>query len=824
MIQEYELYNQDEEEYEDNPMALIVEDEKFNQEYLRNELKKIGIDSRIATTVKEAIDTYHDLERNFISVDVLFLDIILRDGSRGTEFLRMIRENKWMEKAMIIVMSGVDELDIIKECHELKCQNFIHKPIAKNTFVNESCKILRHLDSLKCPLNKYKIEKTLGTGAFGVVELIRHKKTKELYALKTIKIDPQGNYQKELNFNMLINCPLILKLIEYKIIEDNVYLVLEYAEFGTVSHNLNLKIETKSNFEHETILNWMTELFIGLFEIHDRNVMHRDIKSDNLLICKNSLLKIGDFGIARATEYNKAITVVGTFYYRAPEITHYKEYSTKIDIWSAGVVLYELIMKRVPFEGESKEIMRKIDSMEYDPVPDDTDPRLKNLLSSTLIYNPEERLSALQILKKDFMLERVKKLFDTGIIEDNELYSKLIDRMSHSIFSINQTILKNDSKPIIIDENMKNYFEYFKTALKLESNVMKTSFKPGVFSSRIYDIFNGEDIKLFAEDYKISIEEIQKLIDKKLLIAINNEDSIFNVKNLYQIKLFDDVNIDNSIVLPIDNQSILIIEKEPIILSLLCLKQIMAIKNKVDEIDEDSEIQTTEILNSEEYLEFMLNIKKLKFLKFQSYTSAEKLATILNIYQTMYIHLSIKRLITSTPNRPGLIDTFKSVFRKTENPANNIVYEIGGHKLSLYEMKHIVIRRNKKPVGEYFRLVYDNDPRISLINESDNMLLKLHIICPDPNDDNDISFTPIKFNEKVYDQLDTFCKTFISETIHRENEILNVPIMFKTYINDIAANEVDMIKCLLRYHSDTSLKPTYIAKMLTENSININYY
>jgi hypothetical protein len=104
------------------------------------------------------------------------------------------------------------------------------------------------------------------------------------------------------------------------------------------------------------------------------------------------------------------------------------------------------------------------------------------------------------------------------------------------------------------------------------------------------------------------------------------------------------------------------------------------------------------------------------------------------------------------------------------------------------------------------------------------MLLKLHIICLDPSEDNDISFTPIKFSEKVYEQLDNFSKTFITETVQRENEILNVPVLFKKYINDFGGNDINLVKTILKYHCDSSLKPTHIAKLLTENTININYY
>lgn len=810
----------DEDIPEEQPMTLIVEDNPMDQEYLRQELAKINIDSRIASSVTEAIEVYKELTEKHIMIDVVFLDIILKDGELGTEFLRMIRTKKWMEKAMIIVMSGVEEMDVIKECHELKCQNFIHKPIKKNAFLNETCKILKHLETQKCPLKGYKTEKTLGSGASGFVELIRSKKTKQPYALKSVRVDPQGNYQKELSVMLSLKCPVILKLIKFKKIDDNLFLVLEYAEHGSLSHLINLNNNNKKKFDTELILDWMTELFIGLFDIHERNVMHRDIKSDNLLICKNNVLKIGDLGIARATENNKAITMCGTFHYRAPEVTHFKEYFNKVDIWSAGIVLYELIMLKVPFEGDSsEEILKKMDEMDFEPLPPCTDERLKNLLNYTLIYDPIKRLSAIDILRKEFMKSRVIRLFETKVIQDNELYSRLIEHMKRVPFSLPVPAPKKDEK----SEDNEN-IKIFKTAIKLDSIVLKTSFKQSMFGAKIDNVVLGSDIEMFAEDYDVHKSDIQKLIDEKLLINVSNKDTQFDEAAYYQVKLYEEINVDNSITLPIPEKLIEEIKNNPINVSLTCLNSIIHIKNKIDEInDNDGENNKWNILFSDDYIDFLYSIKRLKYLRFDTYSSVQKLSTILNIYQTMLLHLQIKTSNYQKINGTGMMDMFKQVFSKS-NQASGIVYEIGGQKLSLYEMKNIVIRRNKKPVDQYFRLVYDTDPRVKFIDENDSMLIKLHIVCLDPDEETDISFNPMPLNEKVYEQLDEYCKSFVSETVSRENELLNLPQLFKKYLVDFGGTEVELVGQVLKYHNDPNMKPTPMKKLLNSKDININYY
>jgi serine/threonine protein kinase len=830
----YDVYmnNEEEEEEEEAPLALIVEDDKINQNFLKENLINMGLECVMAETASEAEKTYMSLKAQNRSIDVVFLDIYLKDGSLGTQFLRKVREKEWLDRAMIIVMSGAEDEEVMKECYQLKCTNFIPKPIKKNHFINESIKIAKYMESLRCPLVKYKIEKTLGSGASGVVELIRHKKTKELYALKTIKLETNNRNSSELEYNKLLRCPLILQLIEYRVSEENMYLVLEYAEFGTLSHAINQKVSQKQKFDVDTILNWMAMLLLGLFEIHEKNLMHRDIKSDNLFICKKNVLKIGDLGIARATEKNIAITVCGTFNYRAPEVFHWKEYTNKVDIWSAGVVLYELIMQKVPFEGDSTEIIKcKLDNMTYEPLPDDTDKRLIELLNCTLVYNVVERKSALDILKKDFMRERVDMLFKNNVIDDVEWCKMITERIALS-FKIPVKISEPVKGPVsVTDDKMKNYYNTFKTAMKIDALSVKTSYKSGLLSTAIDNVVSGADIRMLAEDNGIDITDIEEAIEKKFLLNIVKPNSlVLEDKSYYQIKINEKSNIDNSIIFSIDSDVIDIIAKDPVSLSVECLNQIISLKKKFDNGINDDEVDIeklkTDIFSSEEFLEFAYSIRKLKYLKMEKYTKEQKLATILNIYQTMYYHLTLKNAFTgpTSSSATGVMDLFKQVFKKDSSQCN-IIYEIAGQTLSLYEMKHIVIRRNRKPLDQYFRLVYDSDARVRFI-EDDNNLLKFHMICLDPptSEDNIILNTIVFSDKTVYEQIDDFAKTFVNEAIKKEDSILHIPMLFKNYMTDFCDNEQDLIKHLLKLHTDPALKPMAVIRSLSTKDLTINYY
>lgn len=116
-------------------------------------------------------------------------------------------------------------------------------------------------------------------------------------------------------------------------------------------------------WSEDHVLNWFTQICLALKHVHDRKILHRDLKSQNIFLTKNNMIKLGDFGIARVLSEtkSKAKTVVGTPYYLSPEIIQSKPYSFKSDIWSLGVLLYEMCALQPPFNAQSlHQLARKI--------------------------------------------------------------------------------------------------------------------------------------------------------------------------------------------------------------------------------------------------------------------------------------------------------------------------------------------------------------------------------------------------------------------------------------------------------------------------------
>jgi len=139
---------------------------------------------------------------------------------------------------------------------------------------------------------------------------------------------------------------------------------------------------------------------MGLKHMHDRKILHRDLKSANVFLTKTGLVKLGDFGISRvlSNTLELASTAVGTPYYLSPEICENKKYNHKSDVWSIGVILYELVALRVPFQGNSfAQLVVAIARGAYPPPPKHYSPALSDLIAMMLRHKPSERPSTHEV-------------------------------------------------------------------------------------------------------------------------------------------------------------------------------------------------------------------------------------------------------------------------------------------------------------------------------------------------------------------------------------------------------------------------------------------
>jgi NIMA (never in mitosis gene a)-related kinase len=157
-------------------------------------------------------------------------------------------------------------------------------------------------------------------------------------------------------------------------------------------------------------MDWFTQICLAIKHIHDKKILHRDLKSQNIFLTKNGLVKLGDFGIAKCLNFTleKAQTIVGTPYYLSPEIVNSKPYSFKSDIWSLGVLLYEMIALRMPFDADSLPLLSlKIIRGQHTPLPSSFSKELRQLVNSMLVVEQNKRPNINEILSKLYYNFRV---------------------------------------------------------------------------------------------------------------------------------------------------------------------------------------------------------------------------------------------------------------------------------------------------------------------------------------------------------------------------------------------------------------------------------
>lgn len=208
-------------------------------------------------------------------------------------------------------------------------------------------------------LSKYQILCVIGEGAYGKVYKVKNNKNGLLFAMKVIPMINKSpklscHVKREIKALQHLKHPNVVSLQEYFKNGDNMYLILEHMEYDLKQY---LSIN-KSSLDMIFIKKTAFQILKGIKCIHDGKILHRDIKSSNILIDKNGLVKIADFGLSRLFSnddkgfYTQEVVSLG---YRAPEILlTQSKYTTALDMWSFGVLLVELVTGKCPFKANNE--------------------------------------------------------------------------------------------------------------------------------------------------------------------------------------------------------------------------------------------------------------------------------------------------------------------------------------------------------------------------------------------------------------------------------------------------------------------------------------
>ncbi|GLH03286.1 Eukaryotic translation initiation factor 2-alpha kinase [Gryllus bimaculatus] len=210
----------------------------------------------------------------------------------------------------------------------------------------------------------------------------------------------------------MLHHPLIIEYYTSFIEDETLSIVMEYAAGGTLGAFLRGRNKA---LEEEDVLNLFCQILLGLEHVHSKDIVHRDLTTDNIFLTKNyKMIKIGDFGISKIlASKSKANTVVGTPCYMSPELCQGRPYNNKSDIWALGCVLYEMLTLKRAFEAPTlPNLVLKIMEGAFQPIEHHIyDVEIYKLMNLMLHLKPEFRPSVSKIRVHPIILQPLYSLF-----------------------------------------------------------------------------------------------------------------------------------------------------------------------------------------------------------------------------------------------------------------------------------------------------------------------------------------------------------------------------------------------------------------------------
>jgi len=267
------------------------------------------------------------------------------------------------------------------------------------------------------PGRAYAKIKDIGQGSYGKAVLVQDRDGKQ-YVMKIIDMSRMDSKHRKEAANEVkvlssLKHPYIISYRESFIENHKLAIVMDYADGGDLHDRIHRTRKAGKAFEQKKIARWFTEATLALKHMHDKHVLHRDLKSQNLFLTSQDRLRIGDFGISKVLESNAAFarTTIGTPYYLSPEICMEKPYSFASDIWALGCILHEMAALRVPFDaGSLQSLIQKITRGPTPVIPSTYHEDLRQLCCDLLHREQERRPTAAEILQRTLIQSEIRRM------------------------------------------------------------------------------------------------------------------------------------------------------------------------------------------------------------------------------------------------------------------------------------------------------------------------------------------------------------------------------------------------------------------------------
>ncbi|CAK77018.1 unnamed protein product (macronuclear) [Paramecium tetraurelia] len=400
----------------------------------------------------------------------------------------------------------------------------------------------------KHPIQNYQILKVIGKGAFAIVYQGQHLKTKEIVAIKQISTDMQEGphknkmlelFNQEIQIMKSIKHQNIVQLKEVQYTSDSINMILEYCALGDLEKYIK-KNSAKNRLPENEAKPIILQLLDAMKILRLKNVVHRDLKLANILINEQMQIKLGDFGFAKSVTTDLLESYCGTPITMAPEILKkYDNYDHKCDIWSLGIMIYQILYGQPPFvskKGTVTDLINEIEKQNINfPEQLGISSECVDLIRKMLVEDPKKRASFEDIFRHPWCLTEVidlrKSILQTYVPQHQEFMvnlsftvqqqisqlvsiSRLIQSienkyqefaeycvnfrsvLSNAFSSVQLNITYSNQKVCIKPENFK-YFNYQQELLIFLANLYETAIQSK--NNNILDFLD-----LGVQDYQIS--------------------------------------------------------------------------------------------------------------------------------------------------------------------------------------------------------------------------------------------------------------------------------------------------------------------------------
>ncbi|MCJ8332343.1 MAG: protein kinase [Lentisphaeria bacterium] len=381
--------------------VLLVDDESAVRMLLREVLSDCNLDIIEAENAEDALEIV-----NAQKVDLIVSDLMM-PGKTGVDLLNEI--NELHPSTPVLIITGKPTVEAAVDCMKGGAVDFLTKPFdilqfkdmvekALTTKTGDEDEVVALFHELKM-LGDYKIKKVLGEGTSGIVFLAI--KNDAEYALKLFKFanladsrqeELKSRFMREADFLSQISHPNIVQLHEFGFSGDGIpYIVMEYVKGSTLKRFIG------SSLSYNRKIEIILKVASAIQDIHGHGIIHRDVKPDNVMIDDDMTVKLTDFGIIRLpdSELTLIANIMGSPAYLAPEGFVSANVTNKSDVFSLGIMTYELILGRRPFLADDLFTMANMVQNEYPPEPKKLDSgipdRLQLIIARMIKKSPQKR-------------------------------------------------------------------------------------------------------------------------------------------------------------------------------------------------------------------------------------------------------------------------------------------------------------------------------------------------------------------------------------------------------------------------------------------------